>query len=200
MSLIDHAAGCAVGSGVDICTCGAVRALMPKPGSIHPLAHVGPDVKLGLGVSVWQFASVIRGATLGDGCNIASCAIVDGATLGKDCKVGHGASVHPGAQVGDEVFIGPSACLCNDMWPRVDNIGFDMGKLFSGPPSIIIEDGASIGAHAVVLPGVRIGRKAFVAAGSVVTADVPPFGLWTRQGTIKPHVGSLARQRMREAV
>lgn len=200
MSFEGHAPGCAIRHGVEICTCGTVQKSIPRLGLIHAHAQVDPDVKLGLGVNVWQFASVIRGAVLGDNCNIASTAIIDGATLGKNCKIGHGASVHPGARIGDDVFIGPSACLCNDMWPRTEETGFSVQKLLDGFTSIIVEDGASIGAHAVILPGVVIGEKAFVAAGAVVSANVPAKALWTREGTIVPYVACKARVRMREAV
>lgn len=167
---------------------------------ISPRAHVDPDVTVGDGTKVWQFASLIRGATLGDNCNIASCAIIDGARLGSGCKVGHGASVHPGAWVGDDVFIGPTAVLCNDVWPQVGGVGFNIQKLLDGMVSILIEDKASIGAHAVVLPGVVVGQGAFVAAGAVVSSNVPAKALWTRDGTIIPYAACKARVRMREAV
>lgn len=152
---------------------------------IHPMAQIDADVELGEGVRVWQFASVIRKAWLGDGCNVASCAIVDGAVLGAGCLVGHGASVHPGCLAQDKVFIGPGAVICNDRWPRADKEGFDVRALLDHELiGVRLEEGCSIGANAVVLPGVRIGRGAMVAAGAVVSAEVPPGFLWTRLGDL----------------
>lgn len=153
---------------------------------IHPLAVVDETAGVGEGCRVWQFASVIRGARIGAGGNIASCAIVDGARLGAGCIVGHGASVHPGACLEDGVFVGPGAVICNDLWPRTDKTGFDIGRLLKGEVSVLIETGASIGANAVVLPGVRIGEGAMVSAGALVNRDVPANHLWTRGGELLP--------------
>lgn len=137
---------------------------------------------LGEGVTIWPFASVIRGAVLGARCQVASCAIVDGARLGADCRIGHGAQVHPGAWIGERVFIGPGAVLANDAWPSVDKAGWSLTDFSEAFATIVIEDDAAIGANAVVLPGVRIGAGAMVAAGAVVTDHVAPGWLWPRAG------------------
>lgn len=155
---------------------------------ISKKAHVAPDAKIGADTSVWQFASVIRGAVIGEGCVIASNAIVDGAEIGDRCLIGHGAGVHPGALIGDEVFIGPGAVLCNDAWPRAHKRGFDAAQR-----SVTVENGASIGACAVVLPGVRIGARAMVAAGVTVTRDVPPNHLCGPNGAVSPITDEEAR-------
>lgn len=167
---------------------------------IHRMAQVDGDCLLGAGVRVWQFASVIRGARLGEACNIASCAIVDGAILGAGCIVGHGASVHPGCRAGDLVFFGPGAVICNDLWPRADKAGFDTLALFDlSRATVILEDGCSIGANAVVLPGVRIGRGAMVAAGAICGGDVPPGLLFHRDGQLRRLRDGLEAERMRFA-
>lgn len=144
---------------------------------IHPLAVVDGDLE---GVTVWQFASVIRGAKIGAGSSIGSCAIVDGAKLGRRVRVGHGASIHPGALIGDDVFIGPAAIICNDPYPQAGS-DFDVGELLAGKVVVRIEDRASIGAGAVILPGVTIGKGAMIAAGSVVTRDVARGALWLQK-------------------
>ena len=146
---------------------------------ISKKAHVTADTQIGANVNVWQFASVIRGAVIGADCTIAANAIVDGAKIGARCIVGHGAGIHPGAFLGDDVFVGPGAVLCNDAWPRTHKRGFDPSA-----QSVTVEDGASIGAGAVVLPGVRIGSGAMVAAGAVVTRDVPAKVLYTASGVV----------------
>lgn len=144
---------------------------------VHPLALVDGDHP---GVTVWQFASVIRGAQIGAGSSIGSCAIVDGARLGTGVRVGHGASIHPGVWIGDDVFVGPGAVICNDPWPKAGS-GFDVCELLAGKVVVSIEDGASIGAGSVILPGVTVGKGAMVAAGSVVTRDVLKGSTWLQR-------------------
>ncbi len=151
---------------------------------IHPQACVDPNVMVGPGTRVWQFASVIRRASIGRDCNIASCAIVDGATLGNLCTVGHGAQIHPGITMGDEVFVGPGAIFCNDPWPRVRKGDFNIDKILSGFVVTRVGNRASIGAGAVVLPGVTIGDDAMVSAGAVVNKSVPPMHMFKRDGSI----------------
>lgn len=152
---------------------------------IHPLAHHDSTVVIGERTRIWQFASIIRGAVIGEDCNIASCTIVDGAVIGDRCIIGHGSSVHPGTKIGSDVFVGPAATFCNDAWPRVSKDGFDVALLIgAGRPSIVVEDEASIGAGATVLPGVRIGKGAMVAAGASVRHSVPAGHLHKRDGSI----------------
>lgn len=145
--------------------------------SIHPHAVVQPTVKIGAGTKVWQFASVIRGAVVGKDCNIASCAILDGAHVGDGCAIGHGAQLHPGTKIGNRVFVGPGAIFCNDMWPSVGKEGFALGGW-----TVIVEDDASIGAGAIILPGVRIRKGSMVAAGACVDRDVQEGMVWRRNG------------------
>jgi UDP-2-acetamido-3-amino-2,3-dideoxy-glucuronate N-acetyltransferase len=156
---------------------------------IHPAAHVDREsVTIGARTKVWQFASVIRGAAVGDDCSIASCAIVDGAELGDRCIVSHGAFIDPGMTIGNDVFIGPHVALCNDFWPRVSKDGwYDVRDLIDGKVIVTqICDGASIGANAVLMPGVRIGEHCMIAAGAVVTGDVPSGHLYGRDGVYRP--------------
>jgi len=144
---------------------------------IHPQAVVDGQNE---DVTIWQFASVIRGAVIGRGSSIGACAIVDGARLGERVRVGHGASIHPGVWIGDDVFIGPGVVACNDLNPRVGG-GFDLQALLDGKVVVRIEDGASIGANSTILPGVTIGKRAMIAAGSLATADVKDDELWLQR-------------------
>lgn len=163
----------------------------------HPYALVHTDCVVGPRTKVWQFASVIRGAKIGADCVIASCAIVDGSTVGNNCRISHGAFCDPGMQIGNDVFIGPHVALCNDYWPRVAREGwFDMDDLVSGKIIVTkIEDGASLGAGAILMPGVTIGCGAMVAAGAVVTQDVPANSLYRRNGKIVEEVSPPGRMR-----
>lgn len=143
---------------------------------IHAKAHV-EGATIGPRSKVWQFATVIRGTVLGADCNVASCATLDGPVFGDRCLISPGVDIGPGFSIGNDVFIGPNVVLCNDNWPRADKTGFDVTR-FEGRPSVIVGDGASIGANATVLAGVVIGAGAMIAAGSVVNRDVPAGHLW----------------------
>lgn len=149
---------------------------------IHHLAHV-ENSDLGENTRVWQFASVIRRAVIGNSCRVAAGAVIDGATVGDRTIISNGAHLNPGTWVGTDVFIGPHVVTCNDAWPRVSKEGFEL-ELINGLCIVKICDGASIGANAVVLPGITIGAHAMVAAGSVVDRSVPTGCLFRRTGTI----------------
>lgn len=156
---------------------------------IHPLAVTDGVGSIGARSRVWQFASVIRGAVLGEGCSVGACAIVDGAKLGDGCAIAHGASVHPGAVLGAHVFVGPGAVICNDAWPRTHKRGWSMPDR----PMVIADEGASIGANAIILPGVHIGRGAMVGAGVVCGHDVPE-GMLMLDNQVCVPIGDEARK------
>jgi UDP-2-acetamido-3-amino-2,3-dideoxy-glucuronate N-acetyltransferase len=144
----------------------------PGSGYIDQTSTVGADTK------VWQFASVIRGSVVGGACNVASCSIIDGAQVGDRCLIGHGAQLHPGTKIGNDVFVGPGAIFCNDVWPRCSKDGFEIGDKWT----VIVEDGAVIGAGAVILPGSRIGAGSMVAAGAVCDCSLSAGILLQRNG------------------
>lgn len=164
------------------------------------LNTISDDAQIGEGTSVWQFASVVRGARVGDNCVIGPCALVDASVLGSGCRVGHGASINPGALISDNVFIGPGAIICNDMWPEVAKEGFDSDLILSRTWwAVLIGPGASVGAGAVILPGVSIGANAVIAAGAVVDKSVPAGSLWRRGGEVTIVPPDRRKRRMREA-
>jgi len=168
---------------------------------IHPRAHA-EGVTIGAHTKVWQFASVIRGTVLGIGCTVASGATLDGPIIGDRCIVSPGVDIGPGFQIGDDVFVGPGVVLCNDAWPRTHKTGWDVEALRRrGAVCVRIGNGASLGAHAVVMPGVTIGEGAMIAAGAVVTHEVPAGALWQRDGMLRLHMSETERlsRRMRLA-
>lgn len=133
---------------------------------VHPSADVATSI-IGQGTRIWQFVVILSGARIGDDCNVCShCFIENDVVIGDRVTIKSGVQLWDGLRVGDDVFIGPNATFTNDKYPRSGNTAFV--KLVT-----TIENGASIGAGAVVAPGVRIGRGALVAAGAVVTRDVP---------------------------
>lgn len=154
--------------------------------------------RLGQGTTVWQFASVIRGARLGALCSVGAGAIVDGAIVGDGSLIGSGAQLHPGTKIGQGVFVGPGAIFCNDFWPRASKTGFELPA--GDRHTVIVEDEASIGAGVIILPGVTIGKGAMVAAGVVCERSIPACNLLRRDGTIEPlpYDGGVSR-RMRWA-
>lgn len=149
---------------------------------IHKLACWDETVSIGMHITIWQFASLIRGASIGDGTSIGPYTKVDGAKIGADCRIEDHCSINPGTVIGDRVFVGPGVRFCNDMWPSVNKEGFES----PAKPTVIVEDDVSIGAGAVILPGVRIGKGALVAAGAVVGKSVAPGAIYQRNNWVAP--------------
>ncbi len=142
-------------------------------------AEVSPEATIGDGSSIWHLSQIREGAVLGENCVIGRGAYIgSGVQLGANCKVQNYALVYEPARLGDGVFIGPAVVLTNDTYPRAVN---GDGSLKSASDweavGVSIDDGASIGARSVCVAPVRIGAWALVAAGAVVTRDVPAHAL-----------------------
>ena len=137
---------------------------------VHPDARCESDY-VGEGTRVWAFAHVLPGARIGRDCNICDGVFIEGtAVIGDRVTVKNGVQVWNGIHLGDDVFVGPNATFTNDPFPRSRVWDHET-------PVTTIEDGASIGGNATVLPGLRIGSKAMVGAGAVVTRDVPAYAI-----------------------
>jgi acetyltransferase-like isoleucine patch superfamily enzyme len=138
---------------------------------IHPTAVVDPDASIGAGTRVWINVQVREGANVGENCILSKDVYVDhDVIIGSGCKIQNGVSVYNGVTIEDEVFVGPNACFTNDRVPRANNPDWQVTPTR-------VRRGASIGANATIVCGVDIGEYAMVAAGSVVTKDVPAFAL-----------------------
>lgn len=136
---------------------------------IHPTALVDPSASLGEGTAVWAYANVLGGVKTGRHCSIGHAAEIGrGTIMGHYCRIGKGAFLPARSRLGHEVFIGPNVTACDDKHPKVNNWQYE-----AQPPTI--GDRASIGAGAILLPGVHIGEGAVVGAGAVVTHDVPMY-------------------------
>ena len=149
------------------------------PVKILESADVDPTAKIGAGSSIWHLAQVRDGVVLGESCIVGRGAYIgSGVKTGNNCKIQNYALVYEPAVLGNGVFIGPAAVLTNDEFPRAINPD---GSLKSGSDwdavGVTICDGAAIGARAVCIAPVKIGAWALVAAGAVVTKDVPDFAL-----------------------
>jgi UDP-2-acetamido-3-amino-2,3-dideoxy-glucuronate N-acetyltransferase len=146
---------------------------------VHPAADVDESAELGPRTTVWHLAQIRENARLGADCIVGRGAYVGpGVVIGNQVKLQNHALVYEPATLEDQVFIGPAVILTNDLFPRATDV---TGKLKRPEDwkalGVRVRQGASVGARAVVLPGIEIGRWALVAAGAVVTKDVPGFAL-----------------------
>lgn len=149
------------------------------PPRVHATADVSPDASIGPGTRVWHHAQVREGARIGAECVLGKGVYVDHhVVIGSRVKLQNGVSVFYRATLEDGVFVGPHACLTNDRVPRaITPGGILKGEADWESGETLVRYGASIGAGAVILPGLTIGRWAMVGAGAVVTRQVPDHGL-----------------------
>jgi acetyltransferase-like isoleucine patch superfamily enzyme len=146
--------------------------MIDEAAKIHPLAEVADDARVGARTQVWQFAIVLSGACIGCDCNINCHTFVEGgAIIGDRVTLKPGVYVWDGVTLEDDVFCGPNATFTNDKHPRSRQRPAEFAKS-------LVRKGASIGAGAVILPGVTIGEGAVIGAGAVVTLDVPAGETW----------------------
>jgi UDP-2-acetamido-3-amino-2,3-dideoxy-glucuronate N-acetyltransferase len=139
---------------------------------IHPSALCESE-EVGSGTRVWAFAHVLKGAVVGEDCNIGDHAYIEyGVVLGDRVTVKNGVLLFEGVEIGDEVFLGPGCVFTNDRTPRAAARRSGT-QLFRTR----VEEGATIGANATIVCGTTIGFYGLVAAGAVVAADVPPHAL-----------------------
>jgi UDP-2-acetamido-3-amino-2,3-dideoxy-glucuronate N-acetyltransferase len=137
---------------------------------VHSLADVG-DCTIGENTRVWQYVVVLAGAQIGSDCNICSHVLIEGdVVIGDRVTVKSGVQLWNGVRLENDVFVGPNATFTNDAFPRSRHYVDEF-------LSTVVEEGASIGAGAVIVPGVRIGSGSMIAAGAVVTKDVEPGSL-----------------------
>ena len=146
---------------------------------IHPSADVAADATIGPGTRIWHRAQVREGAVIGADCIVGKDVYIDHRVrIGDRVKIQNGALVYHGVTVEDGVFIGPGAILTNDRFPRA--ITAEGGLAGAGDwelSPIVLRYGASIGAGAIVVAGVEVGRFATVGAGAVVTRSVVDHAL-----------------------
>lgn len=138
---------------------------------IHPLSDV-QTVSIGENTQIWQYCVVLKGAVIGDHCNI-NCQVF----IENDVKIGDNVTIKPGVQIWDgvtledNVFIGPNVTFTNDLIPRSKRYPEVFAKT-------IIKKGASIGANSTIVAGNIIGENSLIGAGSVITKHVPANTVW----------------------
>lgn len=137
---------------------------------IHPLSDVQTS-KIGEGTRIWQFSVVLKNAQIGRDCNICAHTLIESdVTIGDNVTIKSGVYIWDGTRISNNVFIGPNVTFTNDKMPRSKVYPDEFLK-------IIINEHASIGANATLLPGITIGKSAMIGAGSVVTKDVPDYAI-----------------------
>jgi UDP-2-acetamido-3-amino-2,3-dideoxy-glucuronate N-acetyltransferase len=147
--------------------------------SVQQTADVDGRAVLGPGTTVWHLAQIREDARLGRRCIVGRGAYVGpGVIIGDNVKLQNYALVYEPARLEDGVFIGPAAVLTNDLYPRaVDAAGKLKQPADWEARGVVVREGASLGARVVVVAGCTIGQWALIAAGAVVTRDVPAFAL-----------------------
>lgn len=146
---------------------------------IHDTAEVAESAQIGEGTSIWHQCQIRPDAQIGQNCSFGKGVYVDfGVKIGDNVKVQNYVSIYHGVEIEDGVFIGPHVCFTNDNLPRAINPD---GTLKSADDwvlgRILIKHGAALGANSTILPKVVIGEWAIVGSGSVVSKDVPAYGL-----------------------
>jgi UDP-2-acetamido-3-amino-2,3-dideoxy-glucuronate N-acetyltransferase len=146
---------------------------------IHPTAEVSPRATIGDGSSIWHQVQIREDVHIGQNCILSKGVYVDaGVTIGDNVKIQNYVSVYHGVTLEDGVFVGPHVCFTNDLLPRAINKD---GSLKSADDWVLsktlVRRGAALGANSTIRCGITIGEWAMVGSGSVVTHDIPAYGL-----------------------
>ncbi len=140
---------------------------------IHESSYVDDGVKIGDNTKVWHFCHIQSGAVIGEQCSLGqNVNISNNVIIGNEVKIQNNVSVYEGVEIGNGVFLGPSCVFTNDLTPRAR-----YPKGHENYKKTCIKEGASIGANATIVCGHIVGKYAMVAAGAVVTKDVPDYAL-----------------------
>lgn len=140
---------------------------------VHESSYIDDNVMIGEDTKIWHFCHIQSGARLGKGIIIGqNVNIANNVMIGNRVKIQNNVSVYEGVTIEDDVFLGPSCVFTNDLTPRAV---YPKGR--ENYVKTLVKEGATIGANATIVCGHTIGRYAMVAAGSVVTMDVPDYSL-----------------------
>lgn len=140
---------------------------------VHESSYIDEDVEIGAGTKIWHFCHIQKGARIGKNCSFGqNVNVSNNVIVGNECKVQNNVSIYEGVELEDGVFCGPSCVFTNDLTPRAR---YPKGR--EGYKKTLVREGASIGANATIVCGHIVGRYAMVAAGAVVTKDVPDYAM-----------------------
>jgi len=140
---------------------------------VHESSYIDEDVVIGDNTKIWHFSHVLKGARIGKNCSLGqNVNIGNNVVIGDGCKLQNNVSVYEGVELENHVFCGPSMVFTNDMTPRAK-----YPKGHDGYKKTMLKEGSTIGANATIVCGHTIGKWAMIAAGAVVTKDVPDYAL-----------------------
>lgn len=140
---------------------------------VHESSYIEKDAVIGEGTKIWHFCHIQSGARIGRNCSLGqNVNVSNNVIIGDDVKIQNNVSVYEGVELGNGVFCGPSCVFTNDLTPRAR-----YPKGHENYKKTLVREGASIGANATIICGHTIGKYAMVAAGAVVTGDVPDYAL-----------------------
>ena len=140
---------------------------------VHESSYVDDGVKIGKGTKIWHFSHVQSGAVIGNNCSFGqNVNVANNVKIGNGVKVQNNVSIYEGVELEDYVFCGPSMVFTNDLTPRAK---YPKGSV--GYKKTVRKEGATVGANATIVCGHTIGKWAMIAAGAVVTKDVPDYAL-----------------------
>ena len=140
---------------------------------VHESSYIDDDVVIGENTKIWFFCHIQRGARIGKNCSMGqNVNVSNNVRIGDNCRIQNNVSIYEGVTLEDDVFCGPSCVFTNDLTPRAT---FPKGHENYG--KTIVGKGASIGANATIVCGHNLGKYSMVAAGAVVTKDVPEYAL-----------------------
>lgn len=140
---------------------------------VHESSYVDENVTIGEGTKIWHFCHIQSGAYIGKNCSLGQNVNVSNRVkIGDDVKIQNNVSIYEGVELEDGVFCGPSCVFTNDLTPRAR-----YPKGHENFKKTLVREGASIGANATIVCGHTIGKYAMIAAGAVVTKDVPDYAL-----------------------
>lgn len=140
---------------------------------VHESSYVDENVTIGEGTKIWHFSHIQSGAVIGKNCSFGqNVNVANNVKIGNGVKVQNNVAIYEGVELEDYVFCGPSMVFTNDLTPRAK---YPKGR--AGYKKTILKEGATVGANATVVCGHTIGKWAMIAAGAVVTKDVPDYAL-----------------------
>lgn len=150
------------------------QSILNRPYFAHESAYVDEGAQVGQGSKIWHFAHIMPKAIIGENCSIGQNVLIsNNVTVGKGVKIQNNVAVYEGVTLEDYVFCGPSMVFTNVRTPRSEyprNNSSDYA-------TTLVKRGASIGANATIVCGITLHECAFVAAGAVVTKDVPAYAM-----------------------
>lgn len=140
---------------------------------VHESSYVDENVKIGQGTKIWHFSHIQSGAVIGNNCSFGqNVNVSNNVKIGNGVKVQNNVAIYEGVELEDYVFCGPSMVFTNDLTPRAK---YPKGSV--GYKKTLLKEGATVGANATIVCGHTIGKWAMIAAGAVVTKDVPDYAL-----------------------